>query len=456
MRFATVLIAMPRVSGEMLNKIILGLIALPLAAGAQVLQPPAAARREIPVDRIVAVVGSQPILWSEVMTSINQQRAGGLALPPDSAGQEKLARQVLNDLVDEEILIRKAKDLKIEVTEAELAPNVDRQVQTVRGQFKSDEEMRTELRKAGMGSPEEYRKTLTDQFRRRLIQQRVFAELQKKNKPLNVTEAEIDSTLEKSRGELRKRPATITFRQIIVAPKASDRAKLVARTKADSLLTEIRKGGDFELIAKRESMDPGSKAVGGDLGWNRRGATVPEFERMMFGLNPGQVSPVFETAFGYHILRVDRVQAGEVKARHILIIPVIDSTDIARGKLEADSVARQWRSGTTFETLAARHHDSAEERGILQPFPRDSLPASYTRALEGKKSGDVTDPFELAGTRGQVKFAVVQVASATDAGQYDPKEIREQIRTQLAAERSTREMLDELRRQTFVAIKYPD
>ena len=53
-------------------------------------------------------------------------------------------------------------------------------------------------------------------------------------------------------------------------------------------------------MAKRESMDPGTKALGGDLGWNRRGSgLVPEFEAMMFALRPGEVSPVIETAFGY-------------------------------------------------------------------------------------------------------------------------------------------------------------
>ncbi|MBA2688883.1 MAG: peptidylprolyl isomerase [Gemmatimonadaceae bacterium] len=439
----------------MLKKILFVLAAAPVALAAQA-RTPGAARTDLPVDRVVAVVGAQAILWSDVMSNINQQRAQGLTLPEDSIGQEKLARQVLNDLVDEEILIQKAKELKVEVVDSELTPNVDRQIQSVRSQFKSDEEFRAELRKAGMGSPEDYRRTLMDQFRRRLIQQRVFGELQKKAKPRNVTEAEIDAAFEKNRAELQKRPATLTFRQIVVAPKASAPAKLTARSKADSLLAEIRRGGDFENIAKRESMDPGSKAVGGDLGWNRRGATVPEFERMMFALNPGQISPVFETAFGFHILRVDRVQAGEVKARHILIVPVIDSADLERGRLEADSVARKWRSGAAFDSLAAKHHDPAEERGILQPFPKDSLPLSYAQATKEKKAGDITDPFQLAGARGQVKYAVVQIASMTDVGQYDPKEIRTQIRAQLSAERATREMLDEMRKQTFVAIKYPD
>jgi peptidyl-prolyl cis-trans isomerase SurA len=80
-------------------------------------------------------------------------------------------------------------------------------------------------------------------------------------------------------------------------------------------------------------MDPGTKQLGGDLGWNRRGGgLVPEFEQMMFALRPGDVSPVIKTAFGYHIIKVDRVQSAEVKARHILISPVIDSADVARAK----------------------------------------------------------------------------------------------------------------------------
>ena len=219
------------------------------------------------------------------------------------------------------------------------------------------------------------------------------------------------------------------------------------------MLVEIRKGGDFEQIAKRESMDPGSKELGGDLGWNRRGQMVPEFDRMMFALPPGQVSPIVETVFGYHIIRVDRVQAAEVKARHILISPTIDSADIAAAKVEAELVAKQLRAGASFDSVAAKHHDPAEEKGILQPFIRDSLPASYAASLAGKKPGDVTEPFELASPRGASKWAVVQMVSVNEAGQFDEAEVKDRIRSQLVAEKATRAMLDDLRKQTYVAIR---
>jgi len=427
----------------------------PLALGAQV---PATATRAVPpslpIDRVVAIVGEQPVLWTEVLTAINQRRAQGLQVPPDSAGQTALAKSVLNDLVDEEILVQKAKELKLEVTDADITAAADRQIKTVRSQFKSDEEYRTELRNAGLGTAEEYRKGLIDQYRRQNLQQKAFAELRKRAKPVNVTEEEVTAAFERSRSDLQKRPATVTFRQIIVTPKASAPAKAKAKARADSLLAEIRKGGDFELIAKRESMDPGTKQLGGDLGWNRRGSgLVPEFEQMMFALRPGDVSPVIETAFGYHIIRVDRVQSAEVKARHILIAPVIDSADVAAAKVEADSVAAQWRRGVSYDSLLAKHHDATEEKGVLQPFTRDSLPVSYQAALTGAKPGTITNPFQLTNPRGAPKFAVLQVVTATEAGEYDPAEVRDQIRAQLSDERSIRALLDELRKQTYVSLR---
>jgi peptidyl-prolyl cis-trans isomerase SurA len=437
-------------------KYLLGAVALvPFVLGGQT---PATAARTIPpalpIDRVVAIVGDQPLLWTDVVTSINQRRAQGLQVPADSVGQAALARTVLGELIDEEILVQKAKEMKLEVTESEIASSADRQIKQIRSQFKSDDEYRAELRNAGLGTPDEYRKSLIEQFRRQNLQQKAFAELRKTAKPVNVADEDVTKAFEQSRPELQKRPATVTFRQIIVAPHASPEAKAKAKARADSLLVEIRKGGDFEQIAKRESMDPGTKALGGDLGWNRRGSgLVPEFEAVMFALRPGDVSPVIETPFGYHIIRVDRVQSAEVKARHILIAPVIDSADVARAKVEADTVAAQWARGVSYDSLVAKHHDATEEKGVLQPFNRDSLPASYQAALSGAKAGTITAPFQLANPRGQPKYAVLQVVTATDAGEYNPAEIREQIRAQLADERSIRQLLDDLRKQTYVSVR---
>lgn len=437
------------------------IITAPLAAGAQTRPPasavpvPVAGATQVDtVDRIVAVVGNSAITWSDLAAAVNQQRASGMKLPTDVAGQRELARSVLSNLVDEEILVQQAKDLKLDVSEAEITSAVDRQIKDVRSHFQTDAEYRAELKNAGFGNPEEYRRTLLDQFRRRELQRRAFAELQKRAKPASVTEEEVNAAFEKARGELQKRPATIAFRQIVVAPKPSAAADARAHAKADSILVELKKGANFEEMAKRESMDPGTKNLGGDLGWNRRGSgLVPEFEAMMFALRPGELSPVFKTPFGYHIIRVDRVQPSEVKASHILIAPVIDSNDVHVALLRADTVATKWRNGASFDSLSAKYHDPAEEKGVLQPYPVDSLPASYRAALTDVKATAIANPFPLPTQTGSTKYAVVQVVSRTEPGEYSLAEVRDNIRAELAAEKQTRALLDALRKETYVSLR---
>ncbi|HXF24133.1 MAG TPA: peptidylprolyl isomerase, partial [Gemmatimonadaceae bacterium] len=153
------------------------------------------------------------------------------------------------------------------------------------------------------------------------------------------------------------------------------------------------------------------------------------------------------------IIRVDRVQPAEVKARHILIAPVIDSNDVHLAYLRADSVANMWRKGANFDTLVAKYHDPAEEKGILQPYPVDSLPASYKAAVADLKVNDVSAPFALVSQSGSTKYAIIQVVAKTAEGEYSLSEVRENIRRQLAEEKQARALLDELRKQTYVSLR---
>jgi peptidyl-prolyl cis-trans isomerase SurA len=273
--------------------------------------------------------------------------------------------------------------------------------------------------------------------------------------PANVTEDEVKEAFERSRASLPRRPATVTFRQIVMAPKATPAAKELARQKAESILAEIKRGGDFALLAKRESMDATTKEVGGDLGWHRRGEFVQEFDRWVWSLPPGELSPVFETPFGYHIVRVDRASAGEVKARHILIRPKLDSIDLKRAHAEADTVARLWRGGAPFDSLAKKHHDYAakEETSILDPMARDSLPESYQRAFAGKAANEIVT-FEIPDVQRAVPQVVVaQLLSSNPGGEYQLKEMRELVRNRLADEGGVRRYLDLLRKRAYVSIR---
>ena len=441
--------------------IVLLAAATPLAAlqrpSRSSLAPATKSDTTIPLDRIVAVVGDQPITQYDIQERIiAMQQSPGFREPSSEAEFKKMALEVANQLVDEELLVQKAHKMKVEVGDADLTPTVDKQIRDIRGRFSSDAEFRAELMKAGLGSPEEYRRFLMDQMRRGELQRRVIEKLRADGKvpPVNVTQGEVEEAFNKSRASLPRRPATVTFRQIVIGPKPGAPAREKARVKAESLLAEIKGGAEFERVAKRESADSVSREQGGDLGWARRGTMVAEFESWMFGLRPGDLSPVVETVHGFHIIRVDRVQPGEVKSRHILIRPAIGSADERRARAEADTVAKQWTAGVAFDSLAKLHHDyaSGEETSLLTPLPRDSMPDTYQKAFGGKKIGE-TITFEIPGPFGHPKFVVAQILTMDKGGEYTLRDLRERVRQQLVDEGSYRRFLDGLRKETFVRIR---
>jgi peptidyl-prolyl cis-trans isomerase SurA len=424
--------------------------AVPVAA--QTVAPPTVSQSatRVPVDAVVGIIGEQPIMLSDVDERLIQEEQSGRVLPKDSTAARAVA---LRDLVDEQLIAQKAAELKITVPDAEILPAVDAQIKQVRARFPTETEYRNALAQEGMGTPEEYRKYLTDSYRTQALSQRTMDQLRQDNKflPVPVSDSEVAAAFAHDSATMPKRGPTVTFRQIIVAPQPSPQESEVARVKAESLLAEIHRGADFATLAKRESMDETSKQIGGDMGWSRRGDNVPELDQWLFVLPPDQVSPVIGSPLGYHLIKIERAQPGEVKWRQILITPRIDSADIAAAHRRADSVVALWKSGTPFDTLSHRYHDFAhhEETALLVPFVRDSLPDTYQQALAGKKAGDIVS-FPIPWTGNIPKFAVVRLQTVDETGTRTLAEMRQYERNTLEQAGGVRRYLDGLRKSIYV------
>ncbi len=129
---------------------------------------------------------------------------------------------------------------------------------------------------------------------------------------VEVNDAEARAFYDENKEDFNK-PEQVKASHILVkvAPTATPEEKAAAKAKIDSLLKKVKAGGDFAALAKDNSDDPGSKIMGGDLGFFDRGTMVKEFADAAFAMKVGQVSNVVETQFGYHIIKVtDRKEGG--------------------------------------------------------------------------------------------------------------------------------------------------
>jgi peptidyl-prolyl cis-trans isomerase C len=130
---------------------------------------------------------------------------------------------------------------------------------------------------------------------------------------VTVSDQDVQDFYGKNR-KLFEKPEQARARHILVAVKqgAADDVKAAAKKKAEELLDRVRKGEDFAKLAGEFSDDPGSKQKGGDLGFFPKNSMIPEFDKAAFALEPGGISGVVETSFGYHIIKVEEKKKAEL------------------------------------------------------------------------------------------------------------------------------------------------
>ncbi|GAB1233944.1 SurA N-terminal domain-containing protein [Ferrigenium sp. UT5] len=141
-----------------------------------------------------------------------------------------------------------------------------------------------------------------------------------------------------------------------VAKNASSADRDAARSKADSLLQQVRqKPANFAALAKQYSDDPGSAANGGDLGLFGRGMMVKPFDDAVFGLKVGEISGLVQTDFGFHIIRLTAIQPGKTKP-------------LAEVKAQIEQAIRLEKANNRFAELAEQFSNIVyEQSDTLKP-----------------------------------------------------------------------------------------
>ncbi|HUH11841.1 MAG TPA: peptidylprolyl isomerase [Longimicrobiales bacterium] len=427
--------------------LLLGALAAPAAT--QVPPVPLSGEPEL-VDRVLAVVGDSVVLQSEVEEQLLDLARAGQPLPQDPVELDRLREEVTNGMVEELVLLQAAaRDTTISVQQQQLDQMVDQDLERRAQQFGGRRAMEQLLAREGL-TWAEYRDILMKQYRRRELIQ-VYLSKQRSRALPPVTEDELRAYFEAQRERFGNRPATVTFRQVVVAPQASDSARMAARARLEQIRQQVLAGDDFAALARRHSDDPGSRELGGDLGWFRQGRMVEAFDRAVFAMRPGQVSGIVESPFGFHLIKLEKVKGAERQARHILITPELDSLALTRARERAEEVARRLREGGSLDSLAALHHDAAEQ-GEVGPYPRDELPPPYGEVLGSADEGDILGPVTL-GDEGVTKLAVIRVEDVSEAGEVSFEDVRANLRRELQQQKLVAEVVAELRQRMHVDIR---
>lgn len=248
---------------------------------------------------VVAVVNDEEITEQEVLEQIDKMLvAAGQPLPEQvkANARAKLYQQALDQMVTLMLLKEEAAKHKVTVSEEE----VDEQLNELKANTPTEEQFIQALQMSGFTL-----ESLKEEIRERLVLTKV---IDAQSEALNpVTEEEIKSFYEENKDQM-KQEETVEASHILLrsAPNATDEEKEEVKKQLQTIREEIVGNKmTFEEAAKKHSEDPGSGQQGGDLGEFTRGQMVPQFEQVAFALKPGEISEVFDTQFGYHIIKVD-------------------------------------------------------------------------------------------------------------------------------------------------------
>lgn len=265
----------------------------------------------------VATVNGKPISRAEYNLELSMaEKRVGQELDPTQMRYVKSS--VLSGIIDRQVKLEAIKRERIRVSKSDIEAEKDRLVEaTINNRYPDTKSLRDYLQRKQISLSQlkdNMRASLPadDQIKMQLQFDRLRANVEQQ---VNLT----DEQLKDSYTEVNARHILITpdsIKQAATPKNASDaattstpamsddEAKAKAKAKADDLKKQLTEGADFAALAKQYSGDPGSASNGGDLGWFKKGQMVPAFEQAAFSTEPGKISEVIETDFGFHILNV--------------------------------------------------------------------------------------------------------------------------------------------------------
>lgn len=306
------------------------------------------------IDKVVAVVGKNIIKLSEIENGYVPIR---IRQGYDKAFENRC--NILEGLLISKLLVHKG---QVDSTDAEISDDdVATNVQYYMGAYEQQYGSKEAMRQATGYTYDELKDILSKMLRERMLSERVQAGL---TNSVKVTPYEVTEFYNRiPKDSIPTFEETYEIAEIVRKPDINEAERDRVKLELNKMRERVLSGNaQFSTLATLYSEDPGSAGKGGELGFHARGYWVSEFETAAFSLKPGEVSPVIETKFGFHIIQFIERRGNTVNCRHILMSPKVSSEDLLRNRMLLDSIAQEIRLGhTTFADAAMRYSDNANK-----------------------------------------------------------------------------------------------
>jgi peptidyl-prolyl cis-trans isomerase SurA len=421
----------------------------------------ASAQKQV-LDKIVAVVGPHIILKSDLDLQYSLYLSQGN--PPN----EDIKCSILQQIISQKLLNHQAQIDSIEVKPDEVDNEIDRRMRRSIQQAGGEENLEKFLNKSLV----QYKDELRDDIKENMLAERMRSKITEK---INTTPQDIKKFFDAiPKDSLPIFNKEVEVGQIVFEPKLSKEEKEESRKKAQSLLDRFKAGEDFAVLAKFYSQDPGSAPGGGDLGFGDRTSFVKEFTAWAFKLKASEVSPVFESDFGFHFLQVVERRGENVHARHILITPKLTDASVKRAEAKADSIYKviidNKGQGEFFSSAASVFSDDKETKYsggmLLNPdnvevrttfIPTDRLDKQVAKVIDTMKVGQISKPqlYQDQNT-GKTSYRLYYLKSVTDAHKANLEQDYPKIKAMANSNKMNRvmsEWFEKKRKENFIKIE---
>ncbi len=362
------------------------------------------------LDKIVAKVNNNILLESDVQKTYIEavaQSQQGMAAPSRC--------DVFESLMINKLMVAKAEIDSVIVTDAEVMLQVDNRFNAVMQQFGGDESVLVEVYGK---TADQLKSEIEDVIREQLIVQRMRNKI---TEGITVSPAEVRAFFNSiPRDSLPLFTSEATVGQIVRKPTVNPKVREEIIAQLSKFKQDILDGkADFADLAKRYSMDPGSAAQGGDLGFFRRGELAPEYEATALSLRQGEISDPVETQFGFHMIQLLENRGATYNTRHILRIPTATEEDIKKAERYLDSLKKEIQDGKIEFAKAAKEYSqdrTTSDAGGFFTDPSTNSNRLSLRTLEDPvlyftidtmKVGDITRPIRFEDPREGTKVRIL-------------------------------------------------